>query len=377
MKSVVVEASTVAKAIEIAWLKAEKPEEYFIRVLQEHQTGFLGFGSLKAKIVLFFKNTQKSDSLFPVVLKQKEYESFFGNTQLKNPTELNVVDTQLNKNVTPGSGQQHKKKQHNNQPAKQQSQQSHPTTKQQHPQQVQQNKHTDKQQAHQQQKAAHHAAPKQIQLQTKPVQQHPKPLHNHPSNGSKTAVEKTVSEQSKQVQGKQHNEKQMQPVNQHKQQPVEQKAKIQISLNMPAKDAIKQQSQAPKKEKESLASYVDKIKVDSFPTIQPVEIKDDLVKDIAKVLKKVQSQKIVANVSRPVGSASVVEKTSDVPVVLDQKSTHNAEHSAQAASDVQGVAKTPEVMQNTAPSHVSRFKRRPLNVDSSKASGIVKKVDGI
>jgi hypothetical protein len=34
MKSVVVEASTLAKAIETAWLKAEKPEEFFIRVLQ-------------------------------------------------------------------------------------------------------------------------------------------------------------------------------------------------------------------------------------------------------------------------------------------------------------------------------------------------------
>ena len=49
MKSVVVEASTVAKAIESAWLKAGKPEEYFIRVLQEHTSGFLGFGAVKAK----------------------------------------------------------------------------------------------------------------------------------------------------------------------------------------------------------------------------------------------------------------------------------------------------------------------------------------
>src|SRR3989338_4458112 len=114
MKSVVVEASTVAKAIEIAWLKAEKPEEFFIRVLQEHSSGFLGFGAQKAKIVLFFKNTNKSDSLFPVVLKQKEYVSFFGNKNLKTPTELNVVDTELNKNLSLGGGQQ-KKKQHNSQ----------------------------------------------------------------------------------------------------------------------------------------------------------------------------------------------------------------------------------------------------------------------
>jgi len=55
MKSVVVEASTVAKAIEIAWLKAEKPEEFFIRILQEHQVGFLGFGAQKQKSFYFLK----------------------------------------------------------------------------------------------------------------------------------------------------------------------------------------------------------------------------------------------------------------------------------------------------------------------------------
>ena len=113
MKSVVVEASTVAKAIETAWLKAEKPEEFFIRVLQEHTSGFFGFGAQKAKIVFFFKNTHKSDSLFPVVVKQKEYSSFFGNSNLKVPAQLNFVDVDLNKNVI--LNPTHKKKPHNNQ----------------------------------------------------------------------------------------------------------------------------------------------------------------------------------------------------------------------------------------------------------------------
>ena len=110
MKSVVVEASTVAKAIELAWQKAEKPEEFFIRILQEHTSGFLGFGAKKAKIVFFFKNSQKSDSLFPVVLKQKEYASLFHNDKLKAPSQLNVIDGDLNKNVSLGQ----KKKQHPN-----------------------------------------------------------------------------------------------------------------------------------------------------------------------------------------------------------------------------------------------------------------------
>src|SRR3990167_7298225 len=102
MKSVVVEASTVAKAIELAWQKAGKPEEFFIRILQEHTSGFLGFGAQKAKIVFFFKNVQKSDSLFPVVLKQKEYATLFSNDKLKAPSQLNVVDSELNKNVSLG-----------------------------------------------------------------------------------------------------------------------------------------------------------------------------------------------------------------------------------------------------------------------------------
>lgn len=116
MKSVVVEASTVAKAIELAWQKAEKPEEFFIRILQEHSSGFLGFGAQKAKIVFFFKNSQKSDSLFPVVLKQKEYANLFDNDKLKAPSQLNVVDNDLNKNISLGQ----KKKQH---PAQQQAKQ--------------------------------------------------------------------------------------------------------------------------------------------------------------------------------------------------------------------------------------------------------------
>lgn len=110
MKSVFVEASTVSKAIELAWKKAEKPEEFFVRILQEHSNGFLGFGAQKAKIALFFKNIPKADSLFPVVLKQKEYSSFFENEKIKNPTQLNVVDTDLNKNISLGF---EKKKQHN------------------------------------------------------------------------------------------------------------------------------------------------------------------------------------------------------------------------------------------------------------------------
>ena len=129
MKSVVVEASTVAKAIELAWQKAAKPEEFFIRILQEHTSGFLGFGAQKAKIVFFFKNSQKSDSLFPTVLKQKEYASLFHNDKLKAPSQLNVIDNELNKNVALGQ----KKKPHPNK-QNHQARQATPDAKPHHPQ---------------------------------------------------------------------------------------------------------------------------------------------------------------------------------------------------------------------------------------------------
>lgn len=89
MKSVIAQASSLAKAIDAAWEKAGKPAEFFTRVLQEAGSGFLGFRSQKAKVVLFFKNTEKEQAknAFPVVLNQHEYEDLFDNNRLKNPIE--------------------------------------------------------------------------------------------------------------------------------------------------------------------------------------------------------------------------------------------------------------------------------------------------
>lgn len=257
MKSVVVEASTVAKAIETAWLKAGKPEEFFIRVLQEHSSGFLGFGALKAKVVFFFKNSQKSDSLFPVVLKQKEYSSFFGNLNLKVPSEQNSIDHELNKNVI-AHGQQSKKKQHGNQNNQQKPKQGvqSPDVKprlhnESHPKQVVHNveKHASVD------KNLHNSSVKQVKIQ-------------HPVKHQQSFVKN--SEQGKPLE-----------VSVHK--PVHNKPKMQVTL----------QTAEPTKEfaEQKVVSH-------------GVDKKDDVVKVIAKVLKKVQTQKIVANVSRPVQKIS-------------------------------------------------------------------------
>lgn len=284
MKSVVVEASTVAKAIEVAWLKADRPEEFFIRVLQEHNSGFLGFGAQKAKVVFFFKNSQKSDSLFPVVVKQKEYSNFFGNFNLKVPTEMDVVDSELNKNVSLG-GQHHKKKQsslakvpadkHHNQNQQQRSKHSNqqsevrprPNNNNSHAKPVVHpvlNKIAQEQDAIIAQRALQGQAVKQIKIQ--------------PSAGKISADAKNSTDVAT------HKNVQVAP-------------KMQVTMQAPVQSSYDKSSQPLHK---ALADAADK--------------KEDVAKDIAKVLKKVQTQKVVANVSRSShvahGKASV--KSEDV-----------------------------------------------------------------
>jgi hypothetical protein len=54
MKSVMQEASSIAKAIEQAWIKAGQPIEFSIKILEEPQRNFIGFTMRSAKIALFF-----------------------------------------------------------------------------------------------------------------------------------------------------------------------------------------------------------------------------------------------------------------------------------------------------------------------------------
>lgn len=256
MKSVVVEASTVAKAIEIAWLKADRPEEFFIRVLQEHSSGFLGFGAQKAKVVFFFKNSQKSDSLFPVVVKQKEYSSFFGNFNLKVPTEMNVVDNELNKNVSLG-GQQHKKKPHNNN------------------QNNQKPKHSNQQ--------------SDVRPRSNNNSSYVKPAPHPVLN--KIAQERDAIIAERALQG--------QTVKQIKIQPSA--VKVSADTKSSVDGVAHKNAQAAPKMQVTMQAPVVKATVDNKA---PVHKKEDVAKDIAKVLKKVQTQKVVANVSSSFAKAT-------------------------------------------------------------------------
>ena len=54
MKSVVAEASSIAKAIELAWQKAGQPKEFLIKVFQEPQRNMFGLTKTSAKVGIFF-----------------------------------------------------------------------------------------------------------------------------------------------------------------------------------------------------------------------------------------------------------------------------------------------------------------------------------
>ena len=59
MKSVIQEASSLNKAIEQGWIKAGKPKEFSIRILQESNKNFLGITIKNAKVAVFFGRIDK------------------------------------------------------------------------------------------------------------------------------------------------------------------------------------------------------------------------------------------------------------------------------------------------------------------------------
>lgn len=54
MKSIIQEASSVLKAIEKAWVSAEKPQEFTIKIFEESEKNFIGMTVKPAKIGIFF-----------------------------------------------------------------------------------------------------------------------------------------------------------------------------------------------------------------------------------------------------------------------------------------------------------------------------------
>lgn len=82
MKSVIAQGATVSKAIEEALTKAGMPKEFFVKLLEEGRSGFLGFGATKAKIALFYKEV-KVEQPEHTVLSQSSYKNLFDNKNLQ------------------------------------------------------------------------------------------------------------------------------------------------------------------------------------------------------------------------------------------------------------------------------------------------------
>lgn len=55
MKSIMEQATSVAKAIEKGWARAGKPQEFTVKVFEEAQKNFFGFTKKPAKIGIFFQ----------------------------------------------------------------------------------------------------------------------------------------------------------------------------------------------------------------------------------------------------------------------------------------------------------------------------------
>lgn len=62
MKSIMQEASSIAKAIEQGWIKAGKPVEFTVKVYEEAQKNFLGFTTKSAKIAILFNEHSSTTS---------------------------------------------------------------------------------------------------------------------------------------------------------------------------------------------------------------------------------------------------------------------------------------------------------------------------
>lgn len=92
MKSVIAQGSSIAKAIEEALKKADMPQEFFVKVLEDAQAGFLGFGSKKAKIALFFKNDVVSEKVQKSMFDKGSYAGLFNNPEMKKQLDQQLKE---------------------------------------------------------------------------------------------------------------------------------------------------------------------------------------------------------------------------------------------------------------------------------------------
>ncbi|HLE76572.1 MAG TPA: hypothetical protein VI521_02235 [Candidatus Babeliales bacterium] len=62
MKSIMQEASSISKAIDLAWNRADKPSQFSVKVLEEPEHNMFGLTVKSAKIAIFFEEKRKVES---------------------------------------------------------------------------------------------------------------------------------------------------------------------------------------------------------------------------------------------------------------------------------------------------------------------------
>lgn len=67
MKSVISEANTIAKAIELAWQKAGCPNDFTVKVFQEPQRNLFGITKMSAKVGIFFDDQSITQKIKPLI----------------------------------------------------------------------------------------------------------------------------------------------------------------------------------------------------------------------------------------------------------------------------------------------------------------------
>lgn len=99
MKSIMQEASSVAKAIEKAWISAGRPQEFSVKVFEEAKKNFIGFTTQSAKIGLFFN--EKSSSPRDHGEHGREKAQAKNQANARNPIHPKKHESLIKKNESP------------------------------------------------------------------------------------------------------------------------------------------------------------------------------------------------------------------------------------------------------------------------------------
>jgi predicted RNA-binding protein Jag len=98
MKSIMEQASSIIKAIEKAWDRAEKPKEFSIKIFEKEEKNFFGMTTKPAKIGIFFEDKNTLSHEKPVAKPRQETREL--------PQQTNSRQTEAHKKSHPQKVQQ-------------------------------------------------------------------------------------------------------------------------------------------------------------------------------------------------------------------------------------------------------------------------------